>query len=65
MISLETYDTQSAFGMLQGVSKSINFSTAGNVPRFTYKYIFLIYCMLTTANIDLVTENNPQSKPIR
>lgn len=37
MMSVEAYDTQSAFRVLQGISKSINFSTAGNVPRFTYE----------------------------
>lgn len=71
MITVEIYDTQSAFRMLQGISKSINFSTAGNVPRFTYECMFLISCILTiatyraTLNIALLIENNPQSKPIR
>lgn len=65
MMSVEVYDTQSAFRKLQGISKSINFSTAGNVPRFIYEYMFLISCTLTTVNIALVIENNPQSKPIR
>lgn len=65
MMSVEVYDTQSAFRKLQGISKSINFSTAENVPRFIYEYMSLISCMLTTVNIVLVIENNPQSKPIR
>lgn len=71
MMSVEVYDTQSAFRMLQGISKSINFSTAGNVPRFTHECIFLISCISTiatykaTLNTALVIENNPQSKPIR
>lgn len=65
MMSVEVYDTQSTFRMLQDISKNIKFSTAGNVPRFTYEYIFLISSVLTTVNIALVIENNPQSKPIR
>jgi len=65
MMSVEVCDTQSAFRILQGISKNINFSTTGNVPRFTYEYIFLISCVLTTVNIVLVIENNPQCKPIR
>lgn len=71
MMSVEVYDTQSAFRMLQSISKSINLSTAGNVPRFTYECMFLISCILTiatykaTLNIALFIENNPQSKPIR
>lgn len=63
--SVEVYDTQSAFRMLQGISKSIKFNTAGNVPRLPHEYIFLISCMLAIVNIALVIDGNPQSKPIR
>lgn len=71
MMSVEVYDTRSAFRTLQSISKSINLSTAGNVPRFTYECMFLISCILTiatykaTLNIALLIENNPRSKPIR
>lgn len=71
MMSVEVYDTQSAFRTLQSISKSINLSTAGNVPRFAYECMFLISCILTiatykaTLNIALLIENNPRSKPIR
>lgn len=71
MMSVEIHDTQSAFRMLQSISKSINFSTAGNVPSLTYECMFLISCILTIATykaalkIALLIENNPQSKPIR